>query len=90
MSELSPALRRLLARPFRTLLITSIIAIGIGATTAVFSFVDQTVLRPAPFLYGNRLVDVFDTNRKTGGGGSSRSERARSASVSRSAPCPRR
>jgi putative ABC transport system permease protein len=71
MSELSIGLRRLLARPFRTLLIIFIIAIGIGAATAVFSVVDQTVLRAAPFLYADRLVDVFDTNRTTGGGGNS-------------------
>jgi len=71
MSELSIALRRLLARPFRALLVIFIIAIGIGATTAVFSVVDQTVLRAAPFLDADRLVDVLDYSRKIGGGGNS-------------------
>ncbi len=40
-----------------------ILGIGIGATTAVFSVVDQTVLRPAPFAYADRLVDVLDIDR---------------------------
>lgn len=65
------ALRRLAAAPSRTLLIIVTIALGIGAATAVFSVVDQTVLRPAPFLYADRLVDVMDFSRKMNGGGSS-------------------
>ncbi|HEY3885627.1 MAG TPA: ABC transporter permease, partial [Vicinamibacterales bacterium] len=51
------------------LLVIATIAIGIGTATAVFSVVDQTVLRPAPFLYADRLVDVLDWNRTAGGGG---------------------
>ncbi len=46
-----------------------ILGIGIGATTAVFSVVDQTVLRPTPFAYADRLVDVLDIDRVRGGGG---------------------
>ena len=48
-----------------------ILGIGIGATTAVFSVVDQTVLRPAPFAHADRLVDVLDIDRVNGGGGNS-------------------
>jgi putative ABC transport system permease protein len=65
------ALRRLAAAPSRSLLIIFTIALGIGAATSVFSVVDQTVLRPAPFLYADRLVDVMDYSRKANGGGSS-------------------
>jgi predicted permease len=65
------ALRRLAAAPSRSLLIILTIALGIGAATSVFSVVDQTVLRPAPFLYADRLVDVMDYSRKANGGGSS-------------------
>jgi putative ABC transport system permease protein len=65
------AIRRLASRPGYTLLMIATLALGIGAATAVFSVVDQTVLRPAPFPYAHRLVDVLDINRNTGGGGSS-------------------
>lgn len=69
------AVRRLGATPGHTLLIVATLALGIGAATAVFSVVDQTVLRPAPFPHADRLVDVLDINRTTGGGGSSFSPR---------------
>jgi predicted permease len=47
------------------------LALAIGVTTAVFTVVDETLLRPAPFAFADRLVDVLDTNRATGSGGSS-------------------
>ena len=65
------AFRRLTTRPAYTVLIIITLALGIGAATAVFSVVDQTVLRPAPFAEAHRLVDVLHINRTTGGGGSS-------------------
>jgi predicted permease len=63
------AVRRLTARPAYTLLILGTLALGIGSATAVFSVVDQTVLRPAPFPYADRLVDVMHIHsvRKSGG-----------------------
>ncbi|MEX1127701.1 MAG: ABC transporter permease [Vicinamibacterales bacterium] len=64
------ACRRLAARPAYTLLILFTLALGIGAATAVFSVVDQTVLRPAPFPYADRLVDVMHWHSVRGGGGS--------------------
>ena len=63
--------RRLAGRPAYTLLIIGTLALGIGATTAVFSVVDQTVLRPAPFPYADRLVDVLHIHSVTKSGGSS-------------------
>lgn len=39
------------------------IAIGGGAATAMFSIVDQTLLRRSPFVEADRLVDVFDGRR---------------------------
>ena len=65
------AIRRLAARPAYALLVVATVALGIGAATAVFSVVDQTVLRPAPFPHADRLVDAIDINRTSGGGGSS-------------------
>jgi hypothetical protein len=68
-SDLRLALRRFRFKPAHTVLTILILGIGIGATTAVFSVVDQTLLRPAPFAYADRLVDVLDIDRATGGGG---------------------
>jgi putative ABC transport system permease protein len=69
--DIRAAVRRLASRPLLTLLSFTTLALGIGAATAVFSVVDQTVLRPAPFPHADRLVDVLHINSKTGGGGSS-------------------
>src|SRR4249920_3354557 len=63
------AARRLAARPAHTALIIAMLGLGIGAATAVFSVVDQTLLRPAPFAFADRLVDVLDRNGRRGGGG---------------------
>src|SRR4029078_2258343 len=70
-ADLRLALRRFRFKPAHSLLMIVILGIGIGATTAVFSVVDQTVLRPAPFAHADRLVDVLDIDRVSGGGGNS-------------------
>jgi putative ABC transport system permease protein len=69
--ELRLAVRRFRFNPAHSVLMIVILGIGIGATTAVFSVVDQTVLRPAPFAHADRLVDVLDIDRVRGGGGNS-------------------
>src|SRR5687767_13017851 len=43
-----------------------IIGVGIGAASAVFSVVDQTILRPPPFAHADRLVEVLDLFRSAG------------------------
>src|SRR5207249_4861521 len=65
------AWRRLWLRPGYTLLMLFTLAIAIGATTTVYTVVDETLLRAAPFAFADRLVDVMDVHRVTGGGGSS-------------------
>jgi putative ABC transport system permease protein len=65
------AVRRLLVRPAYAALIVFTLALGIGASTAVFSVVDQTILRPAPFLHADRLVDVLHIHRIRRSGGNS-------------------
>src|ERR1700730_15715402 len=58
------ALRSLLkAREF-TLVALAIIAIGVGANTAVFSIVDAALLRPLPFTDASRLFMLSHTNAK--------------------------
>lgn len=69
-------IRQTRRRPGRALLAVLILAIGIGAVTAVFSVVDQTVLRRPPFTAGERLVDVQNMRRGGGGGSGHSAEKA--------------
>jgi putative ABC transport system permease protein len=60
--DLRYAFRSLRAAPaFAAVAILSI-AIGIGANTAVFSFVNALFFAPLPFRDGDRLYDIFEHN----------------------------
>lgn len=63
------AARRLASRPALTALMVLILALGIGANTAVFTIVDQTIFRLPPFANADRLVEVVHVDRPNGGGG---------------------
>lgn len=52
------AVRRLRAAPGFTVAVLLMLALGIGATTAVFSVVDGVLLRPLPFPQPDRLVGL--------------------------------
>lgn len=52
-------LRILRANPAFTAIAILILAVGIGATTAIFSVVNATLLRPLPFREPERLMSVF-------------------------------
>ena len=58
--------RTLLKRPAFTALAVVILALGIGATTAIFSVVNGLLLRPLPYRDDQRLVTLGQSNRKTG------------------------
>jgi putative ABC transport system permease protein len=54
---------RLLARsPGFTLLTTAVLAIGIGATTGIYSVVDALLVRQLPYRDPERIVLMFETN----------------------------
>ena len=56
------ALRRVRRAPFFSAVVMLTIALGIGATTAIFSAVDAVALRPLPFASGDRIVSLWATN----------------------------
>ena len=58
MSDARFALRRLRNRPAFAVSTIAVIALGIGATTAVFSAVDAALIRPLPFLRPSELVTL--------------------------------
>jgi putative ABC transport system permease protein len=53
-------LRRMWQGPAFTLSIVLVLALGIGATTAIFSVLDAALLRPLPYPDPERLVAVYD------------------------------
>jgi predicted permease len=59
-ADLRFAFRRLRARPAFALSTIVVAALGIGATTAVFSAVDAALLRPLPFHKPSQLVTLTD------------------------------
>jgi len=58
--DLRFALRQLSKAPVFTLTVVLTLALGIGATTAIFSLVEGILLRPLPFADPDRLVVVGD------------------------------
>ena len=56
-------------RPWLSVAAVAMIAIGVGASTAVFTITDYFLFRPPPYLHGDRLVQVVGLDRPNGGGG---------------------
>jgi putative ABC transport system permease protein len=60
--DLRLSIRSLLGRPGYTLVVAATLALGIGATTAVFSVIDAVLLSPLPYGEPERLVRLYQAD----------------------------
>ena len=72
-SDLRHAGRALRAQPGFALVAIVTLALGIGATTSVFSAVDGVLLRPLPFASADRIVHIGEQDANKPGRGSNTS-----------------
>jgi predicted permease len=68
MYHITFALRQLRLRPGLSFVVIAMLALGIGATTAMFSLYHQILLRPLPVPEPERLVNLAAPGPKAGGG----------------------
>ena len=64
--DLRYATRMLRKHPSFTLTVIIILALGIGANTAIFSVIDAVLLRATPFTNMDRLLMIWETDRDSG------------------------
>src|ERR1044071_3685631 len=58
------SIRQLINNPLFTLVAVVAIALGIGATTAIFSIVNSVLLRPLPYKDADRLMTVSEKRQQ--------------------------
>lgn len=68
-ARFAQTLRSLFRRPGYTLAAVLTLAVGIGASTAIFSLLYGALLRPLPYPEADQLIRVHNVYEATGGGG---------------------
>jgi hypothetical protein len=63
--DLRHALRTLRTNPVFTAVATLTLALGLGATTAIYTVVDRVLLRPLPYPQSERLVRLWHLNERS-------------------------
>ena len=66
LQDLRFALRTAARRPGASIMLVVTLALGIGATTSIFSVVDAVLLRPAPFADAERLAELLTLHKAAG------------------------
>jgi hypothetical protein len=64
MQDIRTTLRFMRTRPLFAIGTVSMLALGLGATTAILSVIYSVLLRPLPFPDPDRLVRVWDPTRR--------------------------
>jgi len=62
MEELRYCLRRLGRTPGFAVAAVAVLALGVGAATTIYAFVDATLVKPLPYREPSRLVALFEHN----------------------------
>lgn len=62
LKDLRYCLRRLRRAPGFSLTAITVLALGIGAATAIYAFVDATLVKPLPYREPTRLVALYEHN----------------------------
>jgi predicted permease len=62
--DLSYAFRQLRKAPVFTVTLIATLALGLGATTAMFTVVDRVLLRPLPYRDSKQLVEILESGKK--------------------------
>lgn len=66
MKDLTYGFRMIYKRPSFAALIIFILALGIGANTAIFSVINGVLFRPLPYKDANRIVMIWERNLQQG------------------------